>query len=101
MKLQLPTAVHDVPNLTCPGCKIVLGHSQGFDHDTPPTEGDRSICVHCGEWLVFDADHDGEMFLRQSTPEENEETRRQHPAEYAMFVDMTRLARTKGTRTAN
>lgn len=49
------------PNSTCPTCGYVMNASSCADTDPrPPEPGDISLCLCCGELLVFDQ----EMLLR-------------------------------------
>jgi transcription initiation factor IIE alpha subunit len=42
------------PENFCPACSERLSAATGIKEDTVPKPGDISICVHCGEYLVFD-----------------------------------------------
>lgn len=59
----------DVPETTCPACGTNLDAYVSVTADRAPSVGDRSVCGHCGEQLVF-----GEkMILHRMTPEERAE----------------------------
>ena len=53
----------------CPGCGTNLTGATGVNRSAEgkhPKEGDYTICVYCGYYLVFRAD----MSVRQPTPKE-------------------------------
>jgi hypothetical protein len=44
------------PENFCPMCGENLSAATGVKEDTTPKTGDISICIYCGEYLVFDED---------------------------------------------
>lgn len=44
----------------CPHCgRMNDAITDILGHDTPPSEGDASMCTDCGEWLILNADLTG------------------------------------------
>jgi transcription initiation factor IIE alpha subunit len=43
-----------MPENSCPACGKRLSAATGIKEDAVPNSGDISICVYCGEYLVFD-----------------------------------------------
>ena len=37
----------------CPDCGTPLSAATGVDDGTTPKDGDVSLCIRCGAWLVF------------------------------------------------
>lgn len=46
---------HDVPFDTCPRCGTVFNASSGIGYSGPPSPGDFTLCIECGEVLRLDA----------------------------------------------
>lgn len=38
----------------CPNCNVILDKATGLEEKDIPSKGDYSICLHCGEILIFD-----------------------------------------------
>lgn len=47
---------HETPQDKCPGCGYDFDRASGANTDSPPAEGDISICGRCAAVLVFDED---------------------------------------------
>lgn len=47
---------HKTPKDACPVCEYEVDRASGVNTDTPPQEGDLSICLRCAAVLVFDED---------------------------------------------
>lgn len=56
---------------TCPFCRTTL-NGIASDHGEMPRSGDFSVCIHCGEILVFQVIA-GEIGLRKPKPREAKE----------------------------
>lgn len=41
------------PSTTCPACKRTLDRATAVRHDCSPKEGDLTVCIGCGSYLVF------------------------------------------------
>jgi hypothetical protein len=53
----------------CPFCGKGIDSASPVDEsDQRPSDGDLSLCIYCGEWLVFNAD----MTFRKPTDEDYE-----------------------------
>ena len=57
---------------TCPFCNVTFDAATGLgdkaEPDREPAEGDVSLCMRCGEWMMYDANLPGSA--RKPTPEE-------------------------------
>lgn len=42
------------PPQSCPACKRTLDTATAVRHDCSPKEGNLSVCIGCGSYLVFD-----------------------------------------------
>lgn len=49
-------AIHLTPRGICPVCGGKLNATSSLDQTAPPSEGDLTLCVHCGSALEFDAE---------------------------------------------
>lgn len=59
--------LNDIPTSRCPVCQTKLDCCSHPSDDTVlPVQGDLTICLYCGEILMFDVD----MNLKSPTPEE-------------------------------
>lgn len=57
----------DIPKASCPHCAYGYDRTTPADGvDTPPTEGDASICIRCGDIGIFTA----ALTIRKPTNEE-------------------------------
>lgn len=57
---------HKLPKSACPFCAHELDTAAAIDDRHTPAPGDLTLCINCGEWLVF-----GEgMSLQKPTDEE-------------------------------
>ena len=45
-----------VPESRCPNCKTRLDRAFEVGGDNRPSPGYVSLCIHCGNWTVFDLD---------------------------------------------
>ena len=57
MNLKISDKSHMIgQNVNCPVCLELLDGASGFNTDNAPKEGDISICIYCGEILIFNDD---------------------------------------------
>lgn len=54
----------------CPNCFRATSHATDPTGDNEPHHGDFSICMPCGEWMVFDLRRGQRNTLRKPTPRE-------------------------------
>ena len=46
----------DVPESRCPHCKAKLDAAFEVGGDDSPSQGNVSLCLHCGNWMVYGPD---------------------------------------------
>jgi len=44
---------HVIPKSQCPRCSKFLDRATCANGEASPKEGDCTICIECGQWLVF------------------------------------------------
>jgi len=80
-------------HLFCPSCKSRLDAAtavnEAEDDFSSPQEGDFSICLECGEVLVF-CDQDHNMFYKLASKENLDELLLESPATYNQMVRVSK-----------
>ena len=76
----------------CPNCNYKLdAHTSVADGEIVPKEGDGSVCINCGEILMFNAD----LKLELITNERLEEFEKESPAQFKMATMISSIIRAK------
>jgi hypothetical protein len=62
---------HETPEALCPYCGHLFTHASNVEDDAPPEPDDATICIGCGEALLFTA----HLGVRKPTVEETDKLR--------------------------
>lgn len=76
----------DIPPSQCPTCMKVLDRSAPEDDGDGPSRGDMTVCLHCGEILVFDQN----LLLTPVTNEALNQLKISQPDTYCMLTSMSK-----------
>jgi predicted RNA-binding Zn-ribbon protein involved in translation (DUF1610 family) len=54
--MKIPSKMHLMKERRCPHCGERADAATSIGHEIPPSPGDRTLCLPCGEWMIFDAE---------------------------------------------